>query len=334
LRASGKLKNPTQANLQDAYNAGATKAELKKALRAGGLQLKKVEEMLGKIKPLSIRNPQMTMKQTTTKKPKPIAPQTRQIAKMLGISITRNGMRYEYKTADGKTYNSLLKALANARHGLKQAVNPFGFDVRKTIAKRALQSKLRGLQTSRDKAKAIFDKAEKEFIAAQTAAQALNPRRGGLQHNPEVDDVYEMFQGRGVTNQFETVAPAGTPDDLAQLGKLCWLEICTAAGEYLTLDFETPNNQAPLLTADVRGNLHIVGGTYRMPESAGETLGFVNRIAYETAKTHIGDGQTFEYIHEFAEESGGDQPKLKIDKDGLFKLSGGVYQLQSAGIVD
>jgi hypothetical protein len=165
----------------------------------------------------------------------------------------------------------------------------------------------------------------------------LKPKKQNSRRNPRrnhVNEVFEMFQGRPVTGEFDAIAPDGTPDELAELGRLIWLELRTPTDEYITIDFDTPNNQSPTLCADVRGNLHIVGGTYRMVEAANSTLGSINRIAYETHKTHIGDGKTYEFVHEFSEESGGEQPKLQVDNDGLFKIFGGVYTLSSAGIVD
>jgi hypothetical protein len=339
LRARGKLKNPaqpTQTNLQAAYRDGATKANLKKALRAGGMELTKVETMLSKLKPQAAKNPQNSMNNTSQNKTNPakksptISPQIRQIAKSLNITITKNGNRFEYKTKDGKVHASMQKATDAAKRLLTQTQNPFGFGIREAVAKKLAKSKLKSLGTARDKAKRVFDEAQKRY---DSVAQMANPNRKPKRKNGGVDDVYEMFQGRPVAGEYEAVAPNGTPDNLAELGALSWFELTDATATYL-LEFNTPNNRAPNLCADARGNLHVVDGTYRMPEHAGETLGSINKIAYIDHKDHIENGQEFEFIHEFSEESGGELPKLKIDKDGLFKIVGGVYRLGSPGIID
>jgi hypothetical protein len=340
LRARGKLKNPaqpTQTNLQAAYRDGATKANLKKALRAGGMELTKVETMLSKLKPQAAKNPQNSMNNTSRNKTNPakksptISPQVRQIAKSLNITITKNGNRFEYKTKDGKVHASMQKATDAAKRLLTQTQNPFGFGIREGVAKKLAKSKLKSLGTARDKAKRVFDEAQKRY---DSVAQMANPNRKPTRKNGMVGDIYEEFQGRPVTGEYEAVAPNGTPDELAELGTLAWLEIVDSIGQYLTINFDTPNNQAPILCADVRGNLHIVGGTYRMTDNAGETFGSITRIAYIAHKDHIENGKEFEFVHEFSEESGGELPKLKIDKDGLFKVSGGVYKLGSPGIID
>lgn len=339
LRARGKLKNPshpTQANLQAAYNAGANKSNLKKALRAGGMELKQVETMLSKLKPQAAKNPQNSMNKTSqnktnsAKKSPTISPQVRQIAKSLNITITKNGNRYDYTTKDKKVYQSFQKSVEAAKRLLTQTQNPFGFGIREAVAKKLAKSKLKGLGTARDKAKRVYDEAQKRY---DSVAQMANPNRTKRRNNG-VDALYEEFQGRPVAGAYEAVAPNGTPDELAELGQLAWLEIVDSIGQYLTINFDTPNNKAPILCADVRGNLHVVGGTYRMTDNAGETFGSITRIAYIAHKDHIEDGKEFEFVHEFSEESGGELPKLKIDKDGLFKISGGVYKIGGPGIID
>jgi predicted RNA binding protein YcfA (HicA-like mRNA interferase family) len=286
--------------------------------------------------------PKVTTKAKTKTNPVPavaktvsLSPAARTACKAFRIAIKKTGNKFEYKTSDGKIYLSFQKAVEAAKRLISrpaQATNGIFSKVKTAAAKRLMSSQLKGIAKQRDKAKKAFADLDKKYNQASSVAQMTNGKR--RRKNSEVDGVYEMFQGRSSTDEFEAVAPNGTPDELAELGMLCWVEIADFNGDYSTLSFETPNNQAPVLCADTRGNLHIVGGTYRMPEQANATLGNINRIAYETHKDHIGDGKVYEFVHEFSEVTGGDQPNLKIDKDGLFKIVGGVYTLTSAGIED
>lgn len=288
--------------------------------------LNELADKLNRVAENSMENPTKTGKLQT------VNPAIRQAAKSLGITVKKTGNKYEYLTKDGKKFASFPKAVEAAKRDIaarQNQKNPFGFSLRTAAAKALAKSKLKGLQAARDKAKAAYEKAERAY---SEVAQMVNPAR--KRRNAEVEEVFELFQGRESTGEFEAVAPTGTPNELAELGRLVWLEIRTPTGEFFTVDFNTPNNQSPTLCADTRGNLHIVGGTYRMADEANSTLGTINRIAYETHKDHIGDGQVYEFVHEFSEDSGGEQPKLKIDKDGLFKITGGVYTLSQAGIED
>ncbi len=65
----------------------------------------------------------------------------------------------------------------------------------------------------------------------------------------------------------------------------------------------------------------------------GLDVGEVTHICYETAKTHIGEGKAYEYVHEFGED-GGKRPHLVIDADGMPILRGGDYKIRAEGIVD
>ncbi|MCX7997347.1 MAG: hypothetical protein RML33_11175 [Acidobacteriota bacterium] len=248
LRSKGLLKNPELKNLQKLYDEGASKADLRKALRATGLSVEETEAMLSKLKPRKREN----------------------------------------------------------------------FSVRAALAKALAKSKLKSLERARDKAKEKYERAQKAY---EEVAKMVNP---------DVKKVYEIFQGRESSGYIEVTGPVGTPDEVAKLGDLAWIEVVNEKG-IIKINFDTPNNEMPLLVADKDGNLHVVGGTYRMKELSGQVLGEVHKIAYITAKSHVGNGETYEYIHEFGEE-GGRKPFLYITEEGLFKIIGGDYRISSAGI--
>lgn len=62
-------------------------------------------------------------------------------------------------------------------------------------------------------------------------------------------------------------------------------------------------------------------------------LGEASEIGYIAAKDHIGNGKTFNYVHEFGEESG-KRPMLAADAEGNLHIIGGNYVLEDRGIVD
>jgi hypothetical protein len=89
---------------------------------------------------------------------------------------------------------------------------------------------------------------------------------------------------------------------------------------------------APDLAADSRGRLHVVGGSYRA-NPAGEHVGEIEQIEYETKKPHLGQPQQTIYYHRLGEE-GGKRPRLVIDREGLIKIHGGDYRIEADGIHD
>lgn len=142
--------------------------------------------------------------------------------------------------------------------------------------------------------------------------------------NPLVKAIYQKFTGRPSRRSRNVAAPAGTPRDLAQLGRLRTLK---------TIDGRTwrfPGDRAPFLAADSRGKLHIVGGQYRA-NPAGEDCGEIDLIEYQTRKPHLGHHKETIYYHKLGEDTG-ERPTLQITPEGELVIHGGAYRIESDGI--
>jgi hypothetical protein len=149
-------------------------------------------------------------------------------------------------------------------------------------------------------------------------------RQKERESNPSVKAIYEKFNGRPSRRSRNVAAPAGTPRDLAQLGRLRTLK---------TVDGRTwrfPGDRAPFLAADSRGKLHIVGGQYRA-NPAGEDCGEIDLIEYQTRKPHLGHHKETIYYHKLGEDTG-ERPTLKITPEGELVIHGGAYRIESDGI--
>lgn len=161
---------------------------------------------------------------------------------------------------------------------------------------------------------------ERGLTQAQTAEKRQNPKRA----NTQTRRLYEKFSGRKARKHTEIPAPDGTPAQVAKLGRLRLIR--TTDGR----QWAFRGNQAPYLTADARGKLHVVGGQYRA--NPVDTLaGEIDRIEYETSKPHLGQHKRSIYYHQLGEETG-KRPMLHIDRDGLLKIRGGAYRLEADGI--
>jgi len=146
--------------------------------------------------------------------------------------------------------------------------------------------------------------------------------------NPDlsVKTIYEKFNGRPSRRSRNVAAPAGTPRDLAQLGRLRTIK---------TVDGRTwrfPGDRAPFLAADSRGKLHIVGGQYRA-NPAGEDCGEIDLIEYQTRKPHLGHDRETIYYHKLGEDTG-ERPTLEITPAGELVIHGGAYRIEAEGIVN
>jgi len=142
--------------------------------------------------------------------------------------------------------------------------------------------------------------------------------------NPSVKTIYEKFNGRPSRRSRNVAAPAGTPRDLAQLGRLRTIK---------TVDGRTwrfPGDRAPFLAADSRRKLHIVGGQYRA-NPAGEDCGEIDLIEYQTRKPHLGHDRETIYYHKLGEDTG-ERPTLEITPAGELLIHGGAYRIESDGI--
>lgn len=160
-------------------------------------------------------------------------------------------------------------------------------------------------------------------------ARAKNPKRAKAK-NPKgaakTRELYEKFNGRPARKTTVKSAPNGTPKNVAKLGGLRLIK--TTDGR----KWKFSGSGAPDLAADSRGRLHVVGGSYRA-NPAGEHVGEIEQIEYETKKPHLGQPQQTIYYHRLGEE-GGKRPRLVIDREGLIKIHGGDYRIEADGIHD
>jgi len=151
-------------------------------------------------------------------------------------------------------------------------------------------------------------------------------RQKERESNPSVKAIYQKFNGRPSRRSRNVAAPAGTPRDLAQLGRLRTIK---------TVDGRTwrfPGDRAPFLAADSRGKLHIVGGQYRA-NPAGEDCGEIDLIEYQTRKPHLGHDNETIYYHHMGEETG-ERPTLEITPEGELVIHGGAYRIEPEGLIN
>lgn len=151
-------------------------------------------------------------------------------------------------------------------------------------------------------------------------AKRGNPGKG----KQKTRRLYEKFSGKQARRENSVTAPTGTPAHVAKLGTLRLIE--TADGR----KWKFRGAGAPILAADHRHKLHVVGGSYRM-NPTGMECGEIVRVEYETDKPHLGQTTPAIYFHELGEETG-ERPTLRIDGDGLMHIDGGAYTIEADGI--
>lgn len=160
------------------------------------------------------------------------------------------------------------------------------------------------------------------FNAVDTRQQAR--RNPGSKTKRETTELYERFSGKRAKKANSVSAPTGTPANVAKLGTLRLIE--TADGR----KWKFNGAGAPILAADHRHKLHVVGGRYRA-NPAGAECGEIVRVEYETDKPHLGQPTPAIYFHELGEETG-ERPTLRIDDEGLLHIDGGAYHIEADGI--
>ena len=153
------------------------------------------------------------------------------------------------------------------------------------------------------------------------SSSLVNPDGKGKQKTRRL---YEKFSGKQARRENSVTAPTGTPANVAKLGTLRMIE--TADGR----KWKFRGAGAPILAADHRHKLHVVGGAYRMNPTGAE-CGEIVRVEYETDKPHLGQTTPAIYFHELGEETG-ERPTLRIDGDGLMHIDGGAYTIEADGI--
>jgi hypothetical protein len=167
-----------------------------------------------------------------------------------------------------------------------------------------------------------ISKGQKKAGDSSIFNKQLNPGKGSR----KTREIYEKFNGRPARKTTTTTAPTGTPKNVAKLGALRLIK--TTDGRKWAFS----GAGAPDLAADSRGRLHVVGGQYRA-NPAGEHVGEIEQIEYETRKPHLGQPKKTIYYHRLGEE-GGKRPRLVIDREGLIKIHGGDYRIEADGIHD
>ena len=167
-----------------------------------------------------------------------------------------------------------------------------------------------------------ISKGQKKAGDSSIFNKQLNPGKGSR----KTREIYEKFNGRPARKTTTTTAPTGTPKNVAKLGALRLIK--TTDGRKWAFS----GAGAPDLAADSRGRLHVVGGSYRA-NPAGEHVGEIEQIEYETRKPHLGQPKQTIYYHRLGEE-GGTRPRLVIDREGLIKIHGGDYRIEADGIHD
>lgn len=159
-------------------------------------------------------------------------------------------------------------------------------------------------------------------VDAQYVVHKRNPSTAGKAR--KVKRLYQTFSGKKAKKSQDVIAPQGTPKQVAKLGTL--RAIKTTNGK----TWRFPGKDAPILAADHKQKLHIVGGRYRANPTASE-CGEIERIEYEASKPHLGHPTKAIYYHELGEDTG-ERPSLRIDADGMMHIDGGNYRLEADGI--
>lgn len=155
-------------------------------------------------------------------------------------------------------------------------------------------------------------------------------RRGQAtaKQNPSVQAIAEKFQGRASGAVREYKAASVAPSNLARLGKLV----------LIVVEGRTIRIPGAMACVDTKEKLWIVGNRaplFTVKAKPGQRInyGFIDRIVYDTAKAHIGNGKRYEYDHHLGED-GGRKPELHVDHEGMPVIVGGDYKITKAGIVN
>ncbi len=167
-----------------------------------------------------------------------------------------------------------------------------------------------------------------DIAAGMQALDYLGSKvRGRKRKNPSVTAIADKFQGEANGDLNEYYAADSAPKNLARAGKLVFLKV---AGKQIRL----PNAMVAIAPNEklwITGK-HALFAT-KAKKGEGLDMGEVSHICYRTAKAHIENAETVEYVHEFGED-GGKRPHLIIDHEGMPILRGGDYKIRAEGIIN
>lgn len=199
----------------------------------------------------------------------------------------------------------------------------------RTRSKKKIAATRKASATARQRAETKRRKATTTRLATRSLQRSVPLKRKRKNSNgasPAVKKLREKFTGQKSRKTAQVFAPAGTPSNVAKLGKLALIETETA---------RIKPTGTVYLCADAKGKLHLCGST-DAPLYSGPRYNFgqVLKVEYETAKPHLYPGQgTILFYHRMGEE-GGKRPTLIGDGKGGLKFRGGSYKIRREGIVD
>jgi hypothetical protein len=314
-RAADRLKSRNPGVTKAAYKAGlkeATAAQLGKLARIGLRTGHTVAEVKSDLKATG----RFTAAQITRGLDQATAAEKRQNPKRRGNKETQVAIAFKTDKR-GKTlaYKYSPSASRWIKTGLDQARMMISTGQAKQVDYLS--------RVTSETLKQPYQKHSDTWIEdVPSSSKYVNPGKGSR----KTREIYEKFNGRPARKTTTTTAPKGTPKNVAKLGALRLIK--TTDGRKWAFS----GAGAPDLAADSRGRLHVVGGSYRA-NPAGEHVGEIEQIEYETRKPHLGQPKQTIYYHRLGEE-GGKRPRLVIDREGLIKIHGGDYRIEADGIHD
>jgi hypothetical protein len=209
---------------------------------------------------------------------------------------------------------------------IKVSARDLGRCPRKTVKVRA-RHETDALAKARAKLGGRFDQ-----LRVQNSRRKARGSRKGIVRNstPKVRALREKFTGMPSRSSATMNAPAGTPRNLAKLGRLVSIK---AQRGTIKPSRRNPGSGTVWLCADAKGRLHLCTTGARLIEGPSRSFGEVREVEYEAVKPHLGHKRPTIFFHKLGEE-GGRRPELIADGQGGLKFKGGDYTITAEGIRD